>query len=989
MNSSETHLEPVVSTWQPFFHEMAEKVLTFEDRQPDLINMLRDAGVKINEDSGVPLEVLDPFSFVSLILKHTSEPNVLKILARLVGPLSIVAPLPTDLTGVPWSNAMNGLFFDYRDQRQPEDLPTLWALAKQTMLGELQAETFERALSIRRIGLPKLTQGMFWLNPKAFLALNSVNVPYLESRGIRGVAKISTLPELNAVLEAARMLAPDFTTLSYTAWLGTQDDPTEAKLEAGCFPFQAFRNDVKKYESDHIKGNMILDRKYAPLLLGLLQGEDFLALRADRAPFNGKEQLAVKISLSANIKGDEAAFGRALLFADDNSFDGLPLEAGLTLEVGLPEGKGEAVRHALRSAEHQDRFLELLLRVPSLFRPIMLSLGSDLGTLTRLPVTLERGSEVQSQLDAYANGDEKNRRLRIAVTISPDELVSEDFVERLADATTYLDNLKHLLDDLMRQVPPTSSVPAPAIQPAGASVITAPSIGFTPPPGVPLNQILYGPPGTGKTFQVVDKALEVLDPEFLSGHQGSENRPKRKARYDNLVDEGRVTFVTFHQSFGYEDFIEGIKPVMKSGQLSYELEDGLFLQAVIAAGGILDGVLDRAQAARSSVEKVNPQGQVWRIYIDGTVPVSQLRSRSLERGEIRMGSWLSGTMTLDGRSPIPLKAPMDLSTFLEDRLNAQQLAFKDAMRIGDVVLLATGNDLISAVGVVTGEYRFDVSETIFASDFAHSRAVRWLAKDLNLKASQVIGKPFAPPTLQRVVDVKPQQILNLLTPEGLHAPVGLQSHVLIIDEINRGNVAKVFGELITLLEPSKRAGAAEALTVRLPLSKRTLGIPQSLYLIGTMNTADRSLTLLDAALRRRFVFHPVWPEPEVLPVITLDGTALDLRLFLKAINGRVERLLSREQVIGHAYLLDVPQSLEGVAQALQQRILPLLEEYFFEDWGQIRQVLGDDQKPPGMQFIREVNDAGGKRYERDKKAFEDIESYVRVYSGASDTTSDT
>jgi 5-methylcytosine-specific restriction endonuclease McrBC GTP-binding regulatory subunit McrB len=155
-----------------------------------------------------------------------------------------------------------------------------------------------------------------------------------------------------------------------------------------------------------------------------------------------------------------------------------------------------------------------------------------------------------------------------------------------------------------------------------------------------------------------------------------------------------------------------------------------------------------------------------------------------------------------------------------------------------------------------------------------------------------------------------------------------------------------------------------------------------------MNTADRSLTLLDAALRRRFVFHPVWPEPEVLPVITIDGTALDLSQFLQAINARVERLLSREQVIGHAYLLDVPQSLEGVAQALGQRILPLLEEYFFEDWGQIRKVLADDQKPKGLQFIREVSNGGIKRFERDPSAFDDIEAFVRVYSGTNDINLD-
>lgn len=196
----------------------------------------------------------------------------------------------------------------------------------------------------------------------------------------------------------------------------------------------------------------------------------------------------------------------------------------------------------------------------------------------------------------------------------------------------------------------------------------------------------------------------------------------------------------------------------------------------------------------------------------------------------------------------------------------------------------------------------------------------------------------------------------------------------------------MFGELITLLEPSKRAGASGALTVTLPLSKRKLSVPPSLYVIGTMNTADRSLTLLDAALRRRFVFRPVWPQPEVLPVLDLEGVALDLRKFLHAINIRIERLLGREQVIGHAYLLGLPATLGGVASALRERILPLLEEYFFEDWGKIREVLGDASKPAHLQFIQAHPAGESVRYAHNPDAYGDVEAFVRVYSGLDDTT---
>jgi 5-methylcytosine-specific restriction endonuclease McrBC GTP-binding regulatory subunit McrB len=959
-------LEPVNATWVPFFHELAEKLLTLEDQQPVMIQCLQDAGVKVNDDEGEPLTVLDPFSFFSLILKHQSEPNVFRILTFLRERLELQAPVPTDLMGVPWSNPMNAWFFAYRSKRHPDDLATLWELAKQAMSGALDANTFERALAIRKVGLPKLTQGLFWLNPEHFLALTSLTNNFLERRGIRGSAKVETLNAMNQVLDAARLLAPNFVTLSHHAWFETQTDSFIAKLQDGRFPFQAFCDDVAKDSSDHVRAILMLDKKYAPLLIELLQDANLSALQASRSPFNGKDQLAVKISLAANTKTNEGAFGHALLFAEDSSYENVPIPAGLTLEVGLSEGLGDAARYALQNPETRERLLNALFS--TLVSSAVFSTQTEFG-IKPVPLTLERRSEVETQLDSYINAVEKNRRLRVGVTITPAQLESEAFTEHLEKAVNAMNDIKSILDELAQTIQPSSITITPVIQPTGTNFEAAP-IGFTPIPGVPLNLILYGPPGTGKTYRVVDEALKVLDPTCLIQHPGREGRQQRKARYDQLVSEARVTFVTFHQSFGYEDFIEGIKPVMKSGQLSYELEDGLFLQAVLAAGGDLGGK-PRAQSAPPA----NPDGQVWRMYIDGTAPVSQVRTRSLERNEIRMGSWG--------------KIPSDLNALPEDRLESQQILFRDAVRVGDLMLLATGQDLIGALGVVTGEYRFDVSEPIFSSDFAHIRTVKWLATNLKLKASQVLGKTFAPPTLQRVVNVKPQQVLNAINPEGSPTfPVGLQSHVLIIDEINRGNVAKVFGELITLLEPSKRAGASEALSVRLPLSKRSLSIPQSLYVIGTMNTADRSLTLLDAALRRRFVFHPVWPEPEVLPVITIDGTALDLSQFLQAINARVERLLSREQVIGHAYLLDVPQSLEGVAQALGQRILPLLEEYFFEDWGQIRKVLADDQKPKGLQFIREVSNGGIKRFERDPSAFDDIEAFVRVYSGTNDINLD-
>lgn len=970
--------EALNAMWTSFFRELAEKVLVFEQRQPELLQVLREAGVHIQHDEGQPLEVLDPFSFFSLILKHQSEATVASILHKVKAHLNLEGAVPTALDGVPWSNPLNALFFAYRSRRQDTDLPTLWALARQAVQGELNPETFQRALAIRQVALPKLTQGLFWLNPQRFLPLNGVNNPYLESRGVKGASRVTTLAEYQSVLERAAGLAPDYATLSHFAWQQAQKGKQEATLVNGHFPFSQFREDAAQYGDDRVKGNMILDRKYAPLLLDLLADLPLKSLAPSRSPYTGRAQLTLKVSLSkGGVKMEGGPFGRALLLPEDG-FEYVPLPQGLTLEVGLPDGKGDGPRLALRAPEARAALVEALLAPLATANPATLSLNSDFGAVGLLPLTAAQRPAVEGQLDSYVQGSGKSRRLRVGVTLTAQELEGEDFADRLEAAMEYLDRLSVVLEELFQSQDTTKP---------GTSVIQAVSTGpaangdaqdFTPVPGVPLNQILYGPPGTGKTYRVVDKALAILAPDFLAAHPGPEGRAARKARYDQLAAAGHITFVTFHQNFGYEDFVEGIKPVMKEGQLLYELEDGLFLQAVAAAMG-------EVKEQEPPDIGVNPQGQVWRIYIDGTAPVSQLRRRTVERGEIRLGSWLQPSPANGPSVQAAPPRPVDFTNASDESLNARQLLFRDSIRQGDVVLLATGQDTIDAVGVVRGEYRFDPAEPIFAADYAHARPVKWLATGLNWSASQRLGKSFAPPALQRVAGVTPEQVLAPLAARPpARASSGQCPHVLIIDEINRGNVAKVLGELITLLEPSKRQGAKEALTVRLPLSKRPLSVPQSLYVIGTMNTADRSLTLLDAALRRRFVFEPIEPEPDVLPVITIEGTALHLPMFLRAINTRIERMLSREQVIGHAYLLDVPETLEGVAQAVQQRILPLLEEYFFEDWGQIRKVLGDDQKPGEQQFIREFKEGDVKRYERNKAAFESIEAFVRVYSGTSD-----
>jgi len=216
--------------------------------------------------------------------------------------------------------------------------------------------------------------------------------------------------------------------------------------------------------------------------------------------------------------------------------------------------------------------------------------------------------------------------------------------------------------------------------------------------------------------------------------------------------------------------------------------------------------------------------------------------------------------------------------------------------------------------------------------------------------------------------------------------------VLIIDEINRGNIAKIFGELITLIEDSRRLGADDETKVSLPYSNESFGVPNNLYLIGTMNTADRSIQLLDTALRRRFDFIEMMPKPEF---ISDNVEGVNCKRMIEEMNKRITTLLDREHQIGHTYLLDI-DTMEKLSYAFQNKIFPLLQEYFFDDWAKIRAVLGGnsfvvEQSAAGVLWENEQVDEDRTIYERlpgDDDRWTDLEEYKKIYNaGNADDTS--
>ena len=286
------------------------------------------------------------------------------------------------------------------------------------------------------------------------------------------------------------------------------------------------------------------------------------------------------------------------------------------------------------------------------------------------------------------------------------------------------------------------------------------------------------------------------------------------------------------------------------------------------------------------------------------------------------------------------------------------------------------------------------------SDYKNVLPVNWIVTDSNFSILNLNSqKRFTLKTVYEITRFSWPELLEGLRTAGVDLkaaePTQINSapFVLIIDEINRGNVSRIFGELITLIEPSKRLGAKEALTVTLPYSKKPFGVPQNVYLIGTMNTADKSLTGLDIALRRRFVFKEMPPKPELLDKVVISG--LSVGQMLRAMNQRIEVLLDRDHCIGHAYFLPLDQdpSIERLSAIFKQQVLPLLQEYFFEDWEHIGWVL-NDHRTKGEPFIKMgeqgatslmnlfgskvASELPDKRWSVNEVAFTSIDSYINI-----------
>lgn len=382
------------------------------------------------------------------------------------------------------------------------------------------------------------------------------------------------------------------------------------------------------------------------------------------------------------------------------------------------------------------------------------------------------------------------------------------------------------------------------------------------------NTILYGPPGTGKTYNTVLYAVATIENKNLSEVKAEEYNDVL-SRYNEYKSEGLIEFTTFHQSYGYEEFIEGIKPETKDNVVTYRVADGVFKK-------FCNDTVNNEHAFDLAWSKLVKQATNQEEKYDFP------RRKELSNNNEDLKTEYYNIGTSEGftvkrqNSENKLNKQLIYREWLEDRFHS-----------GDVPPNGTG----------------------------------WLIKSYRTILEEMI-KHYGLP----------------------EHPSDNSNRVFIIDEINRGNISKIFGELITLIEPTKRIGQTEGMKIKLPYSQTMFGVPDNVYILGTMNTADRSIAAIDTALRRRFRFKEIMPDVDVLNGITVEGVII--KNMLDKINKRITALYDREHTIGHSYFLPLKDNptLDTLAVIFSDDIIPLLQEYFYEDYEKIRLVLGDNKK---------------------------------------------
>jgi len=761
-------------TWINFYRELANTLVQWQGRQTELISFiegLREKGLLVpnftDQDAAgnrFLLKEIDPFTFFAAFNRDTKSESRIAILKEVKKFFNLKSDMPEDFDGVPYQNNQKSWFFDYSRTRNEHDVEKLWKVFRLALTDNpLDSEEFmlslNAAFGVNSVSY-NLTSALFWIRPDIFIGLNGPVRAHFGLKIPRNKLSAEIYRETIKTLRAHGKSMPE---LSYEAWKGKQEVSSEARYWVGSVDVASFytgaTKEIKTSQPWRRQRVFIWGKEteyYSNLIKDIQVGDFFAVLGYTNTHTQANRYCAGRIvsknksgllnieiwepELEGHIDlGDSHSTQQLFEVTDPKTIesifgDDFPDSAPKYWAGGHVWGGKDSQKDRFIAGniwEHNFQLTDERSAAKETFEKFTQIKPNDYFAI--------KGFGGSNDLTIYAVGrvkavHEDSRR----ITYEPlESSLYHGKAPKLERGSSWFDTLIDVnSDDAVNSIFGTQIV----------KEMTNSQKSVNDDADIPLNLILYGPPGTGKTYRLMNEYF----PKFTIG------------------EKKNYSFVTFHQSYGYEEFIEGLRPTVKDGHITYSVVDGIF-------------------------------------------------------------------------------------------------------------------------------------------------------KEIAVKAA-------ADPT---------------------------NNYAIFIDEINRGNISKIFGELLTLIEHDKRTSPdnSTGFPVLLPYSKNLFSVPKNLYVIGTMNTADRSIALLDTALRRRFHFEELMPIYHI-PEIDRDVDGVHLGKLLRTINDRIEYLYDREHVIGHAYLTDV-QSLKDLCLVFRQKIIPLLQEYFFEDWDKTCQVLncstdedGADNKHP-------------------------------------------